>query len=162
MRRPERLAEALRRADAWLLHHDHGELREPPPAAEPAVPPDWLRADPDHLRRLAGQAAAASAGTRARWAEVVAQALVIAVRHRDLDLTAALVRTATGLAAGDDPTTVAAVAFLISQQQADGGFGIVPDEGDPHLSTAVRVPLTVACASAFEAVLTATAIDARK
>jgi hypothetical protein len=93
------------------------ELALAAPEAPPAEPGDLVPGDAASLRHLA-----ANAPTAARLSE----ALVVALRRDDLDLTAALLSAA----ARDDlrsPTITAAANHLRTQRQPDGSFGIPAD-----------------------------------
>jgi hypothetical protein len=125
--------------------------------------PAWalglLRADPAVLAELADRAALDSlwgcaTGTlgsrkRAGWSTALPVALALAVRERDLALLPALIRAIGYLGLVEHPLTVAATAFLVSQQQPDGGLGIMPAGADPRLQVEVRLGLTVSFAWAL-------------
>lgn len=133
------------------------------PAAGGNDMPAWalglLRADPQVLTRIADRAALESlwgyattalpSRERAGWSTALPVALTLAVQERDLALLPALIRAIGYLGLHAHPLTTAATAFLISQQQPDGGLGILPAGADPQLEVRIRLRLTVSFAWAL-------------
>ncbi|MFI5493487.1 hypothetical protein [Actinoplanes sp. NPDC051859] len=138
--------------------------RQPLPDSVPPSTPDdappWalglLRADPQTLTDLAEQAAldslwgatttAMPSRVRAGWSTALPVAIALAVQARDLAVLPTLIRAAGYLALHEHPLTTGAAAFLISQQQPDGGLGALPTSADPQLAIHARLPLTVSFA----------------
>jgi hypothetical protein len=119
--------------------------------------PAWalglLRADPQTLAGLAERAALDSlwgcttptmaTRERAGWSTALPVGLALAAQHRDLALLPALIRAIGYLELREHPLTTTATALLISQQQPDGGLGLLPADADPQLETRIRLRLTV-------------------
>ncbi|BCJ44140.1 hypothetical protein GCM10010168_09530 [Actinoplanes ianthinogenes] len=153
-------------ADEPLRRLATGRRQPFPDTTAPAGPDDmpaWalglLRADPQALAGLAERAALDSlwgcttttmaTRDRAGWSTALPVALALAAQHRDLALLPALIRAIGYLALNEHPLTTTATALLISQQQPDGGLGILPTGADPHLQTRIRLRLTVSFAWAL-------------
>lgn len=124
---------------------------------EPRIdqPLGLVRSDPALLLRLADQIAAQTVFGRmtdrvcpklvSRWATALPAAVSLAVRAHDLATTSALLRAGAYLQCDGHPVLRDAAAFVVAQQQPDGGFGALPAGADPALHDTVRVPLSLGC-----------------
>jgi hypothetical protein len=129
------------------------EIPETAADAMPAWALGLLRADPAILTALADRAAtdslwgcaAAALGARQRagWSTALPVAVTLAVQERDLALVPALIRAAGYLGLSEHPIVTGATAYLMSQQQHDGGLGALPAGADPQPATGTRLSLTV-------------------
>lgn len=81
----------------------------------------------------------------AGWTTALPVAVAVAVRAHDLAVTSALLLAGAYLRCGGHAVLRDATAYVVAQQQPDGGFGALPADADPALQDTVRVPLTLGC-----------------